>query len=96
MEIVKGKREGTVKYTYHGYAYHLDKRSNTFRCANRKLAKCNACLIKNYDNFIIKRSHNHEHNLWLSDIIKMKNDMIEMSKETGLQPKEIFDFVCRR
>lgn len=25
----------------------------------------------------------------------MKNDMVDMSKETGLRPKEIFDFVCR-
>jgi len=46
MEIIKGKREGTIKYIYEGYTYHLDKRCNTFRCANRKLTNCNACLIK--------------------------------------------------
>lgn len=96
MDIIKGKREGTVKYIYEGYTYHLDKRNNTFRCANRKLGNCNACLIKNNDNFILKHPHNHEHNPSLADIIKMKNDMIDMSKETGLRPKEIFDFVCRR
>jgi len=96
MEIIRGKREGTMKYIYEGYTYHLDKRCNTFRCANRKLINCNACLIKKNDNFILKYSHNHEHNPWLTDIIKMKSDMIDMSKETGLRPKEIFDFVCRR
>lgn len=96
MEIVKGKREGTIKYIYEGYTYHLDKRNNIFRCANRKLTKCIACLIKNNDNFIIKHSHNHDHNPQLTDIIKLKEDMKDMSKESGLRPKEIFDFVCRR
>ncbi|XP_039303207.1 uncharacterized protein LOC120357239 [Solenopsis invicta] len=95
MEIIKGKREGTIKYIHEGYTYHLDKRNNIYRCANRRLAKCNACLMKKNDNFIIKHSHNHEENPQLIDIIKMKNDMLDMSKETGLRPKEIFDFVCR-
>ncbi|GAB1867300.1 MULE transposase domain-containing protein [Camponotus japonicus] len=95
MEIVEGKREGTIKYIYEGYTYHLDKRNNIFRCANRKLTKCTACLVKNNDNFIIKRSHNHDHDSHLSDIIKLKEDMKDMSKETSLRPKEIFDFVCR-
>lgn len=96
MEIVNGKKEGTIKYIYEGYTYHLDKRNNVLRCANRKLTKCTACLIKNNDNFIIKHSHNHYHNPQLIDIIKLKEDMKDMSKETDLKPKEIFDFVCRR
>lgn len=80
---MKGKKDGTTKYIYEDYTYHLDKRNNTFRSAKRKLAKCNACLIKENYNFIIKHSHNHEQNPWFADIIKIKND-IDMSKETGL------------
>lgn len=52
--------------------------------------------LHNNDNFIIKHSHNHYHNPQLTDIIKLKEDMKDMSKETDLKPKEIFDFVCRR
>lgn len=93
-----GKRNGTAISVYEGHVYHIDKRCNAiYRCASRRSLNCYAILIKNRDEtYTLKTSHNHPANETMLQEIEMKKEMLRISQETIMKPKDIFDMMCRR
>lgn len=98
MDQLPGKRDGTNVFVHDGYVYHMDKRCNgIFRCSSRRSLECYAILKRNPDEtYVLKSPHNHSANDTVLEQIQMKQEMLQMSRETLMKPKEIFDTVCRR
>lgn len=98
MEKLRGKHVGTNVFIYNGYVYHLDKRNQRiYRCSARRSLECYATLIRNpNETYILKVQHNHPANDTILQQMEMKQEMLQMCRETVMKPKEIFDMVCRR
>lgn len=98
MEKLSGKQNGTTIFIYDGYIYHMDKRCvGIYRCSSRRSLECYATLKRNPDGtYILKSPHNHLANDTVLQQIEMKQEMLQMCRETLLKPKEIFDTVCRK
>ncbi|XP_029678513.1 uncharacterized protein LOC115244734 [Formica exsecta] len=97
MEIISGKRKGSYLYVYEGCTYNIDKRYNyIYRYAKRRITACKGLLIKENEKFIVDCTHNHPSELYISDILNLKKEMLQMCKETTITNKEIFDTVCQK
>ncbi|CAL1672531.1 unnamed protein product [Lasius platythorax] len=98
MEKVTGKRNDTAIFVYDGHVYHIDKRCNgIYRCASRRSLHCYAALVRNQDEtYTLKTSHNHPSNETMLQEIELKQEMLQICRETIMKPKDIFDMVCRR
>jgi len=98
MEKFPGKRNGTTVFIYGGYVYHKDKRcTGIYRCSLRRSMECYAILMWNPDEtYILKSPHNHSANDTVLQQIEMKQEMLQMCRETLMKPKEIFDTICRK
>lgn len=97
MQEVPGKREGSILYLFEGYTYHADKRyEQTFRCSTRRKTPCPAVLRKCKDQFVLEPAHTHKGDPIALKIIVTKQSMLELSRDTQLPPKEIFDTLCRK
>jgi len=98
MEKVPGKRSNTAVFAYNGYLYHINKRCNgIYRCASRRSLSCYAVLIRNHDEtYTIRTSHNHPANETALQEIKMKQEMLQVCRDTIMKPKDIFDMICRQ
>jgi len=98
METVSGKHVGTTIFVYEGYTYHMDNRcKGIYRSSSRRNINCDAVFLRNPDEmYIVKLPHNHSVNdTILLQQIEMKQDVLRMCRETLMNPKEIFDTVCR-
>ncbi|XP_018300267.1 uncharacterized protein [Mycetomoellerius zeteki] len=98
MQQLPGKHAGTSVFVYDGYTYHMDKRSEgLYRCSSRRSLECYAKLLRNPDGtYTLKSQHNHSANDMVLQEFQMKQEMLQMCRETVMKPKEIFDTVCRR
>lgn len=98
MERVAGKRNNTSIFIYDGHIYHIDKRCNgIYRCASRRGMGCYAVLMQNPDEtYTLKKAHNHPANQTMLQEIELKQEMLQICRETIMKPKDIFDMVCRQ
>lgn len=58
--------------------------------------KCPGYLVFQDNSVNILKEHNHPKLPFIKDQIKMKEEMLRLSRETHTGLKEIFDSVCRR
>ncbi|XP_039302646.1 uncharacterized protein LOC105206370 [Solenopsis invicta] len=98
MEQFPGERIGTSIYVYDNYVYHKDKRcQGIFRCSARRSEESYAILKQNLDDtYTLSSSHTHLPDNVILEQLRMKQEMLQMCRETLMKPKEIFDTVCRR
>jgi len=96
MEVLPGRQKNTNIYLYDN-AYHIDTRyDNVFRCSGRRTYKCRgSVLLMDNNNVHVLRQHNPK-STFLKEQMKMKQEMLRLSRDTYLGFKEIFDSVCRR
>lgn len=98
MEMFRGKKEGTQIYMYDDYLYSIDSRyDNVFRCNTRRTTKCpGSCIVHNNNNVEVVREHNHPKTPFMKEQYEMKEEILQLCRETNMALKNIFDSVCRR
>lgn len=98
MEEINGKQPGTTVYVYNDYTYNKDSRNkNILRCSTRRSSKCPGTIYIDKDSKI-HFIHGHNHIETEEKVIQfiMKQEMLNLCRETQLPLKEIFDSVCRK
>ncbi|XP_071575450.1 uncharacterized protein [Temnothorax nylanderi] len=98
MEEICGKKPGSIIYVYDDYTYNKDSRNtNILRCNTRRSTKCPGTLKIDKDGKIhIVQDHNHLKVQWKAKQFAMKQEMLQLCRDTSLPLKEIFDSVCRK
>jgi len=97
MVVLPGRQKGTHLYVHDDYLYSKDSRyDNVFRCNSRKTTKCPGYIIIQGNNVDNLKDHNHSKLPFIKAKIKIKEEMLKLSRETNTGLKEIFDSVCRR
>lgn len=97
MQIVPGKKKGSLLYVYDDYLYYMDSRyNNVFRCNTRRTTKCSGSVAFQDNIVTVLKKHNHPETPFIKAQIEMKEEMLKRSRETHTALKEIFDSVCRR
>lgn len=97
LEVISGKKKGSLLYVHDDYVYYRDKRGDyIFRCNTRRTTRCRGALSVNKNNVEILETHNHAKSPFIMLQHQMKEKMLELSRETCMDLKEIFDSVCRR
>lgn len=97
MQVLPGKRKGSHVYTYDDYLYTMDNRyNNVYRCNIRRSSKCPGVIFQDNNGMHILKEHNHQKLPFIQEQLKLKEEMLRLSRETCTSFKEIFDSVCRR
>lgn len=97
MEVISGKKKGSLLYVHDDYMYYKDTRcENIFRCNTRRTSKCRGAIVIEKDEVEILNTHNHAKSPSITLQHDMKQEMLKLSRETCKDLKEIFDSVCRR
>ncbi|XP_032687590.1 uncharacterized protein LOC116851866 [Odontomachus brunneus] len=98
MEQICGKKPGTKIYVYDDYSYNKDSRNtNILRCNTRRSSNCSGALrIDNDGKIHVTQDHNHTKLKWKVKQYVMKQEMLQLCRDTSLSFKEIFDNVCRK
>jgi len=98
MEKICGKRPGTIIYVYNDFTYNEDSRNpNILRCNTRRSSKCPGTLKIDKDGKVhLLQDHTHIQIKWKVRQSIMKQEMLQLCRDTSLSLKEIFDNVCRK
>jgi hypothetical protein len=98
MEEINGKKPGTIIYVYDDYIYNKDSRNpKILRCNTRRSSKCPGTLKVDEDGKIhLVQDHNHIQIKWKVRQFIMKQEMLQLCRDSSLSLKEIFDSVCRK
>ncbi|XP_070168539.1 uncharacterized protein [Polyergus mexicanus] len=98
MEEICGNKTGTIIYVYNDYTYNKDSRNpNILRCNTRRSSKCSGTLKVDKDGKIhLVQDHTHIEIKWKVRQSIMKQEMLQLCRNTTLPLKEIFDSVCRK
>lgn len=98
MEEICGKKPGTKIYVYDDYAYNKDSRNpHILRCNTRRSSKCSGTLKVDEDGKIhLVQKHTHIQIKFRIRQNIMKQEMLQLCRDTSLSLKEIFDNVCRK
>lgn len=98
MEVMPGTKKNSNIYIYNDYVYHNDCRYvNIFRCSKRQRMKCcGAIMLLDNNNVHLLQEHNHAPSKFVKEQMKMKEEILRLSRDTYIGFKEIFDSVCRR
>ncbi|XP_071653610.1 uncharacterized protein [Temnothorax longispinosus] len=98
MEEICGKKPGTTIYVYNDYTYNKDSRNpNILRCNTRRSSKCSGTLkIDNNGEVRLVQDHTHIQTKWKVTQFTMKQEMLQLCRDTASPLKEIFDNVCRK
>lgn len=98
MEVLPGRKKDTHIYIYDDYVYHSDNRyDNVFRCNKRRIMKCRgSVMLLDNNNVHVLQEHNHPKSKCVEAQIKMKEEILKLSRDTYIGFKDIFDSVCRR
>lgn len=89
-----GKREGSVRYFYNGYVYHVDSRNEyILRCSMRSSLRCPGKIIVNDNNIVefFTGHADHAPDMTILEKELFKNRLIERSRETFNPYEEIFN-----
>lgn len=83
-------------FTY-DYTYNKDSRNtNILRCNTRRSSKCPSTLKVDKNSKVhVVQDHNHKVQ-WKTKQFVMKQEMLQLCRDTTLPLKEIFDNVCRK
>ncbi|XP_067217031.1 uncharacterized protein [Linepithema humile] len=98
MEEINGRKSGTIIYVYDDYTYNKDSRNpNILRCNTRRSTNCFGTLKVDKDGKIhLVQDHTHVPIKWKVRHFIMKQEMLQLCRDTSLPLKEIFDSVCRK
>lgn len=98
MEKMCGRKPGTTIYVYDDYTYNKDSRnSNIFRCNTRRSSNCSGTLkIDTNGKIHVIQDHTHIRSKWKVKQSVMKEEMLQLCRDTSLPLKEIFDNICRK
>lgn len=97
MEEIYGKKPGTILYVYDDYTYKDSRNSNILRYNTRRSSKCPGTLKIEKDGKIhLVQDHTHISIKWKIRHSIMKQEMLQLCRDTCLPLKEIFDTVCRK
>lgn len=98
MEEINGKKSGTIIYVYDDYTYNKDSRNaNILRCNTRRSSNCFGALKVDKDGKVhLVQDHTHVPIKWKVRHSIMKQEMLQLCRDTSLPLKEIFDSVCRK
>ncbi|XP_071652266.1 uncharacterized protein [Temnothorax longispinosus] len=98
MEEICEKNPGTTIYVYNDYTYNKDSRNpNILRCNTRRSSKCSGTLkIDNNGEVRLVQDHTHIQTKWKVTQFTMKQEMLQLCRDTASPLKEIFDNVCRK
>ncbi|KYN02586.1 hypothetical protein ALC62_06586 [Cyphomyrmex costatus] len=98
MEEVCGRKPSTKLYFYYGYTYYKDSRNtNILRCNTRRSTQCSGTLKVHENGKIhLVQDHNHIKMPCKAKQVIMKQEMLQLCRNSSLSLKEIFDIVCRK
>ena len=98
MEEINGKRPGTIIYVYDDYTYNKNSRNpNILRCNTRRSSKCSGTLKVDVNGKIhLVQDHTHIQIKWKVRQSIMKQEMLQLCRDSSLSLKKIFDSVCRK
>jgi len=98
MEKICGKRPGTIIYVHNDFTYNKDSRNlNILQCNTRRSSKCPGTLKIDKDGKVhLLQNHTHIQIKWKVKQSIMKQEMLQLCRDTSLSLKEIFDNVCRK
>ncbi|KYN18196.1 hypothetical protein ALC57_09498 [Trachymyrmex cornetzi] len=98
MEEICGRKPNTKLYFYDGYTYYKDSRNtNILRCNTRRSSLCSGILkVHNNGQIHLVQDHNHIKMPCKAKQVIMRQEMLQLCRNSSLSLKEIFDTVCRK